>query len=570
MTNHLWQSTLFAIVAWLLTLAFRNNRAQVRHWLWLAASVKFLLPFSLLVTIGSHLGWRTVPAIAPPQFSFVMGEIATPALVAAIPKTTFNPIPLLLGIWAFGFAAVVFYWLVRWRRIGDAARSASPLNLEMDLPVRSSPGLIEPGVFGIFKPVLLLPEGITGRLTPAQLEAIIAHELCHVRRRDNLAAAIHMLVEAIFWFHPLVWWIGARLVEERERACDEEVLRMGREPQIYAEGILNVCKFYVESPLVCAAGVTGSNLKQRIEAIMTNRIARKLNFAKRLMLAAAGIAVVAGPIGIGIVNAPGVRAQSQPATPLAFEVASVKLNKSDRQRGMEFLPGGRLTATNIPLQHIIATAYNLPPFDSARLSGGPDWIRSERYDIQATAEKGAIPTGMPVKVRNEKMRLMLQTLLADRFKLAMRRETKEQPVYALVVGKNGPKLQKAKVEEKDCPEAPGGPDTSCHEFWGGQGRGLHGYAVDMSDLALAVQNWTDRPIVNETGVKGLFQIETKPWLPLRPGPPPAPGAKGEDGSELADLPTLFTVFEQLGLKLESQKAPVEAFVIEHVERPSEN
>jgi bla regulator protein blaR1 len=84
----------------------------------------------------------------------------------------------------------------------------------------------------------LLPEGIFDRLTPTQLEAVIAHELCHVRHRDNLIAAIHMFVETAFWFHPLVWWIGKRMVEERERACDEEVLRLGSEPRVYAEGIL--------------------------------------------------------------------------------------------------------------------------------------------------------------------------------------------------------------------------------------------------------------------------------------------------------------------------------------------
>src|SRR5438552_651971 len=83
-------------------------------------------------------------------------------------------------------------------------------------------------------------------LRPPQLEAVLAHELCHVRRRDNLVASIHMIVEAIFWFHPLVWWIGAKLVEERERACDEEVLRLGSEPRVYAEGIVNVCKLYRE------------------------------------------------------------------------------------------------------------------------------------------------------------------------------------------------------------------------------------------------------------------------------------------------------------------------------------
>src|SRR5580704_4826161 len=136
--------------------------------------------------------------------------------------------------------------------------------------VMSSPDLLEPGIIGIRRPVLLLPDGITDRLTRAELHAIIAHEWCHVRRRDNLVATLHMIIEALYWFHPMMWWIEARLIDERERACDEAVLRAGYDPHIYADGILNVCKFYVESPLVCASGVTGSDLKKRIEAIMNN------------------------------------------------------------------------------------------------------------------------------------------------------------------------------------------------------------------------------------------------------------------------------------------------------------
>ena len=102
----------------------------------------------------------------------------------------------------------------------------------------SSPMLVEPAVFGIVRPVLLLPEGIFNCFTPAQLDAIVAHELCHVRHRDNLIAAMHMFVETVFWFHPLVWWVGKRMVEERERACDEEVLRLGSEPRAYAREYL--------------------------------------------------------------------------------------------------------------------------------------------------------------------------------------------------------------------------------------------------------------------------------------------------------------------------------------------
>ena len=96
----------------------------------------------------------------------------------------------------------------------------------------SSSWTFEPGVVGIWRPVLLLPDGLADRLSSAQLSAVIAHERSHIRSHDNFAAAVHMLVEALFWFHPLVWWMEGRLIDERERACDEEVLRSGTDPPI--------------------------------------------------------------------------------------------------------------------------------------------------------------------------------------------------------------------------------------------------------------------------------------------------------------------------------------------------
>jgi uncharacterized protein (TIGR03435 family) len=204
----------------------------------------------------------------------------------------------------------------------------------------------------------------------------------------------------------------------------------------------------------------------------------------------------------------------------------------------------------------IASAWNLP-FQGPRLSGGPDWIRSDRFDIEATT-----PNGAPVPA--EQMRLMLRNLLEQRFHLVMRSETKELPVFVVTVGKSGPKLEKSAIDEKDCGTSP------CHAFTGGRGRGLHGQAVDMGDLARYVENWAERPVIDETGIRGLYRIETRPWLPMTPGPEPAVGAKAEDGSALADLPTLFGIFEQMGLKLEARKAPVEIFHIESIEKPSEN
>jgi uncharacterized protein (TIGR03435 family) len=178
-------------------------------------------------------------------------------------------------------------------------RTERAAGLKRPIELRASASSMEPGVFGIVRPVLAWPTGISHRLDDAHLEAILAHEVCHVRRRDNLTAALHMFVEAVFWFHPMVWWVGARLVEERERACDEEVLRLCRQPEVYAESILKVCEFCVQSPLECVSGVTGADLKKRVIEIMTKRVVRKLTLGKKLLLVAVGMVVVAVPIVLG-------------------------------------------------------------------------------------------------------------------------------------------------------------------------------------------------------------------------------------------------------------------------------
>jgi uncharacterized protein (TIGR03435 family) len=216
---------------------------------------------------------------------------------------------------------------------------------------------------------------------------------------------------------------------------------------------------------------------------------------------------------------------------------------------------------------IIAAAYDIP-FLSSRLSGGPDWVRSDRFDIDATPDPGAIPASATKLESDQRVRAMLQALLAERFHLTLRREMKDEPVYAILVAKDGPKLKPAGVEEKDCGAA--APEDACHSFNGGRGRGLHAKACNMRDLASFVSNWTDRPIVDKTGLTGLYQFDTRGWADLRPGPAPAPGALSEDGQEAGSLPTVFTLFAEMGLKLEAQRAAVEMFTVESVQRPSEN
>jgi uncharacterized protein (TIGR03435 family) len=258
------------------------------------------------------------------------------------------------------------------------------------------------------------------------------------------------------------------------------------------------------------------------------------------------------------------RAQAPAGERPAFEVASIKQHKGPRQVPM--LANGRLAGT-IPLLQLISVAYDLPFNIGKRLSGGPEWIREPDavYDIEA---EGPMPDGLSSSARMERQRLMMQALLADRFKLVIRRETKEMPAYVLLVEKGGPKLEKSDV---DCSQAVAAGQVPCHQFMGGAGRGMHARAVTVGDLAHLVENWSDRPVEDHTGISGLYKVETQPFLPTQVAANPrAPGKQGEAGIDLADLPTLFQVVAKLGLQMKPQKAAVDTYVIESIERPGEN
>jgi len=321
--NHIWQSTLFMILVGLLALLFRRNGAVIRYRLWLIASVKFLVPFSLFVGLGGLLQWHPVRTVTPSEVPVVVRQISqpftsapiklpSPSIAKAAPAASPSITIAFAFVWFGGAAIVLLVWLVRWMQLVRIVRRAEPLDASNSwvpshsesprVRILSSPAAIEPGVFGIVRPTLLIPENIARDLSNAQLQAVIAHEMFHVRGRDNLAAAMHTVVQALFWFHPLVWWLGNRLVAERERACDEAVLQSGHDPAEYAEGILKVCKSNLMMP-ACVAGVSGSNLKKRIEVIMENRGTRGLTPGKKLLLAVAGTGVLIAPVFAGMMSA---------------------------------------------------------------------------------------------------------------------------------------------------------------------------------------------------------------------------------------------------------------------------
>lgn len=611
--DHLWQSTLFAVVAALLTLTLRGNQARTRYWLWLAASVKFLIPFSLLVWIGNHLPWASTSSTGTSDVVYVTVEelsrpftqAGAPAIGKVAPSLALSsPMHMVASIlavaWLCGFVTVILVWCVRWKRIAAALRSAVPLregrevealrrvekaaqigtNVELLLSRTS----LEPGIFGLRRPVLVWPEGISERLENDHLEAILAHELWHVRRLDNLAAVQHMVVEAIFWFHPLVWWLGARLLDERERACDEQVLESGSQRSVYAESILKVCEFCVEAPLPCVSGVTGADLKKRMVHIMSENVARKLNFVKKLLLSSAAIVAIALPVGFGLMHATPSRAQSQgdavadsailesaPIKPSELSTPTYSGGKVHMAR-MMYGPDG-FFAANVSLKTLIQEAYGV---QANQIFGGPDWLDSAAYDVRLKTRNVGIKVDLEANATEN--RRLLQSLLADRAKLVLHHESKELPSYALVVAPGGSKLQAPTSDMvyaegmKDASGRPMGAHQMMMRMGEGKVVGIEARGVATEDLARQLSMQLGITVVDKTGLKGPFNFELH-WSSEATQP-----SKGTDGSQASDnvapeasAPSLFTAIEQqLGLKLKAQEAPLDVVVIDHVEKPAEN
>jgi uncharacterized protein (TIGR03435 family) len=267
-----------------------------------------------------------------------------------------------------------------------------------------------------------------------------------------------------------------------------------------------------------------------------------------------------------------------------FEVASIKPNTSD-SRFVNIPPpiGGRFKATNVTLTMLLGVAYRVRP---NQISGGPNWMGSERYDIETRAQ------GNPTR---DEFTAMLQSLLEERFQLVSHKETREQPVYALMIAKNGPKLPPPKEtcaafspNNPPPPPPPPGqpfrPQTPCGGFLMMPGR-MEAGKVGMAQLVNTLSNAVGRPVIDKTGYTELFDVHLE-WSPVdgggRGGPPGGGGPVGEPGQPgpaggqalpQADIsgPTIFTALQdQLGLRLESQKGPVEILVVDRAEKASEN
>jgi uncharacterized protein (TIGR03435 family) len=445
-----------------------------------------------------------------------------------------------------------------WQLALDRLRAA----LRLVRPVRLLVSAVAdvPAVVGWLRPVVVVPAAAFAGLPADYLEALLLHELAHVRRWDALVNLAQSFAEILLFYHPTVWWVSSHVRSEREHCCDDLAVAATGDVLAYARALAGL-ESARRLRFTAALAATGSPLAARI--------ARLLGQPRRSASPAPAAAVIL------IAAAAALLAQS--AAVSKFEVASIKPSSELRFMAIRPLPGGRLTAT-APVKLLIQNAYFLQDF---QIVGGPSWIDSDRFEIDAKAE------GNPTR---DQLFRMLGPLLEDRFQLKTHRETRELPVYALAIAKNGPKLTAPK--EGACsaldpsgppppPPRPGQPLSPPCGHLGvlGERAGvrIQGGQIAIPELIRILAMVMGRPVLDRTGLSGTYDISVV-FFPDSLAAGLNHQVKAGDGSAAPPAtapdngpPSIVTALqEQLGLKLDSAKGPVEVLVIDHIERPTAN
>ena len=592
------KATLTLAVALTVTGLARRSRAAARHVLLVAAfAVLLVLPAASFIMPSRGVRLPATPAASSAPVAAIVPVITSPSPTRLggqesvdrfRSRSGMTASAVLWAIWGAGALLCLLPVLAgTWhlRALGESGsacargeallrRLSAEAGLHRSIAVRVHRSIPGPMTYGTLRPVILLPLDAESWSHDALCRAMI-HELEHVRRGDWLSQYMARIVGALYWFHPLVWVAWRRLSLEAERACDDAVLRRS-EATAYAHQLVLLAERLASTatpPLLAMAPCR--DLSTRVRAVLDGAQARgragALPVATAIVAGALFIAAVAPLRAVRQVKAPSDGAQ-QP--PLAFETASVKPNKSGaEERYIRMDPrGGSLTVVNVQLRELIRLAYQIQSF---QLEGGPDWMDSDRFDILAKPEREVPETG-----GQDPLKMMLRTLLADRFKLVMHKETKELPIFELVLarrdGKLGPQLRPAAV---DCaaraaaaragapppassgPPGPGSCGTTMNPV------SVRGGGTTLAALASLLEGPAKRVVIDRTGLTGNWDLEviyTPDQSQLPPGVelPPSIDPKG---------PSLFTAIEeQLGLKLRPARGPVEVLTIDSVQQPTAN
>jgi uncharacterized protein (TIGR03435 family) len=592
LVDFLWQGALVGLLLWLALTFMRRRSAAARYVACcVALAALSVLPLFTIVTLWSLAG--TAPAAAPAATEGAM------APSSAMPQTMlqiwFVPeAPRMawleqvqrwaLPVWSVGvlLLSVRLMWgYAHSRALRRAAASSDERALALVASLAGRVGLTRPVrvlvssiadgpcVIGWLRPAILLPPAAAMGLTPQQLEAVLAHELAHVKRNDYLVNMIQVVAETLFFYHPVVWWVSKQMRIERELCCDDIAVRSCGDAVGYARALTALARQRLAAPELSVAA-TGGSLKYRVQRLL-GASPREIGSAGAPGAVVLAVAVAAVALNLDRLQA---RAQS-PADSLRFEVASIKRNTLNDRIVVSQFQNGRLSLRGHTLGMLITSAYRVQEF---QIADAPDWIDTDRFDILATAPSDepstAEPAGREAPGPGEPTRRdrMLRALLEDRFSLSVHKETRERPVFALVAarsdGRLGPALKPSSV---DCATAKG--LDSCGTSIGPGHIRVRG--VTMAQLATAFSRLSytgsslNRLVVDRSGLEGRYDAELK-FTPEFIPPMPPGGLAGQPPIDPNGPSIVTAVQEQLGLKLDPQRGPVEVLVVDRVERPSEN
>jgi uncharacterized protein (TIGR03435 family) len=487
----------------------------------------------------------------------LLPEAHVAAIVTLHPELSW-PWPLLfLAIWCavslYSLAGIAYSW---WYLSALKARSTTCSrtlpDIGRDARLLLSAEASSPMAVGFLKPAVILPESLLSELDPAELDHVLLHESAHLARFDDWTNLAARILTAALALHPVALWILRQIEREREIACDEWVVARTGRAHDYAASLARMCERRWSQNPSLATGIFGrhSRIVQRIALLVKPGRA----FSSRVALSRmvwSGAALLA--LAAAASRAPHLVAFAQQAQRPAFEIASVKPgDPNERRRGIGSR-GTQLQVLNSSLKAMVGFAYDV---ENDQIFGGPKWIDADLYTIDARPNAA---TPLPLPNDSTNVKLMLQSLLAERFKLALHRETRSQPIYELVVAKRGPKLK-----------GTAGPDANGRQgifgrpgYWAANNQGIGALVGTLS-------RQLGRPVSDKTGLTGKYDF-TLTYTPELAQP--VSGTPRSDALPPVDpnVPSIFTALEeQLGLRLESVRGSVEVLVVDNAERPDPN
>jgi beta-lactamase regulating signal transducer with metallopeptidase domain len=380
LANHLWQATLFSLLALAAAMSLRRAPARARYFVWLLALIKFALPsvflFYLTAQVGVDLsslplgnvnfnsGSTAVsPLLSPVTSPAVVQSAAEPhareahtsgaASLETTPARGGSLSSVITCLWLAGCAVLALVWLRKSYGLSVALNKGREVNsgreaealqrvrslfkMSREVRLMVTPAVSEPGVWGVWRPVIMLPDGVTDRLNDAELETIFMHELSHIERWDNLAGNFQRALCCLFWFHPLIWVIDRRLLAEREQACDDTVVRRGGASAVYANGIAKVCRYCLGWEVAGLSKVTGSDLKKRVERIISNHAGKKMSASQAAILTVLSVSALTLSLaaGDGKGGAPSLKVMREAALDPRFEFITPRSRRVSEGAGAQ-------------------------------------------------------------------------------------------------------------------------------------------------------------------------------------------------------------------------------------------